>query len=245
MPETPSLIERLRSSAKALRENPVYDSEGDGMLLTVQADELDEAARQIETLRAQVAALPNAYGVREALARMLAAYRELHAFYGPTAIEDFPQYDAYSFAEQAFGSALSPVVEDGVTRQALIYAREECAKRAETNGAPEMAAQWRCGHFDNLPDITMRRDAYFAGVAAALAYRGDEGVPLAVIKPVIEGAHEALSHLARILPTEPGEVRLAAAYAATEAARLAAAIMLLTPTALASQPSPIGGKEGK
>ena len=38
------LIERLRSSAKAFRENTVYDSEGDPLRLIVQADECDEAA---------------------------------------------------------------------------------------------------------------------------------------------------------------------------------------------------------
>jgi hypothetical protein len=44
------LIERLRSSATAFRENTVYDSEGDSVRLIVQADECDEAADRIATL---------------------------------------------------------------------------------------------------------------------------------------------------------------------------------------------------
>lgn len=44
------LVERLRSSAKAFRENTVYDSEGDPIRLIVQADEDDEAATALESL---------------------------------------------------------------------------------------------------------------------------------------------------------------------------------------------------
>ena len=47
------IVERLRSSAKALRENTVYDSEGDPLRLIVQADEADEAAIEITRLRAE------------------------------------------------------------------------------------------------------------------------------------------------------------------------------------------------
>ena len=39
-----ALIRDLRSSAKAFRENTVYDSEGDPIRLIVQADEADDAA---------------------------------------------------------------------------------------------------------------------------------------------------------------------------------------------------------
>lgn len=55
-------------------------------------------------------------------------------------------------------------------------------------------------------------------------------VPISVVMPVIEGAYTALAHLAKTLPTEPAEVRLAGVYAASEAGRLAATMMLLTPT---------------
>jgi hypothetical protein len=43
-----TLVERLRSSAAAFRENCVFTSDGDGVLLTVQADECDEAADALE-----------------------------------------------------------------------------------------------------------------------------------------------------------------------------------------------------
>jgi hypothetical protein len=46
----------LRSSAKAFRENTVYDSDGDAFRLGVQADECDEAATAIESLLADRAA---------------------------------------------------------------------------------------------------------------------------------------------------------------------------------------------
>lgn len=45
-----SLIKRMRQSAKAFRENDVYSQDGDAVRLTVQADELDEAATLIATL---------------------------------------------------------------------------------------------------------------------------------------------------------------------------------------------------
>lgn len=48
-----TLIEGLRASAKAFRENTVYDSEGDPIRLIAQADEADEAARTIEALTAE------------------------------------------------------------------------------------------------------------------------------------------------------------------------------------------------
>ena len=48
------LIERLKSSAKAFRENTVYDSEGDPLRLIVQADECDEAASELTALRAKL-----------------------------------------------------------------------------------------------------------------------------------------------------------------------------------------------
>ncbi len=46
------LVSRLRSSAKAFRENSVFDSDGDEVRLIVQADECDEAADRIERLEA-------------------------------------------------------------------------------------------------------------------------------------------------------------------------------------------------
>jgi NTP pyrophosphatase (non-canonical NTP hydrolase) len=39
------LVERLRSSAEAFRKYPVFTADGDPVLLTVQADELEEDAR--------------------------------------------------------------------------------------------------------------------------------------------------------------------------------------------------------
>ena len=53
----PDLLTRLRSSAKALRENTVYDSEGDACRLGVQADEFDEASSAIQSLRAALGGL--------------------------------------------------------------------------------------------------------------------------------------------------------------------------------------------
>lgn len=55
--ERDDLKARLRSSAKAFRENTVYDSDGDAIRLIVQADESDEAADRIEQLEAQSAEL--------------------------------------------------------------------------------------------------------------------------------------------------------------------------------------------
>lgn len=50
------LVACLRSSAEAFRIYPVYDSEGGGVLLTVQADECDQAA----TILAQLLDPPEA-----------------------------------------------------------------------------------------------------------------------------------------------------------------------------------------
>lgn len=55
MTKVDELIGRLRSSAKAFRENTVYDSEGDPLRLIVQANECDEAAAALTDLQAQVA----------------------------------------------------------------------------------------------------------------------------------------------------------------------------------------------
>jgi Ni,Fe-hydrogenase III large subunit len=44
------IVERLRSSAKAFRENSVFTSDGDEVRLGVQADECVEAAALIEEL---------------------------------------------------------------------------------------------------------------------------------------------------------------------------------------------------
>ena len=49
-PEDAALCERLKSSAKAFRAYPVYDSDGDPVRLIVQADESDQAAAAIERL---------------------------------------------------------------------------------------------------------------------------------------------------------------------------------------------------
>ena len=56
------LVERLKSSAKAFRENTVYDSEGDPIRLLVQADECDEAADRITALEAENERLREAAG---------------------------------------------------------------------------------------------------------------------------------------------------------------------------------------
>lgn len=48
------IVERLRSSGKAFRENSVFDSCGDEVRLIVQADECDEAAYEIERLRDEI-----------------------------------------------------------------------------------------------------------------------------------------------------------------------------------------------
>lgn len=55
-----ALIRDLRSSAKALRENSVYSSDGDPVRLIVQADEAGKAADAIADLRARNDALVNA-----------------------------------------------------------------------------------------------------------------------------------------------------------------------------------------
>jgi len=59
------LIERLRSSAKAFRENTVYTSDGDAILLGVQAEECEQAADRVAALEAENVRL------REALTTIL------------------------------------------------------------------------------------------------------------------------------------------------------------------------------
>lgn len=68
--ETAAFVEKLRSSAKAFRENPIYDQDGDGAYLTVQADECEQAASLIEALAAQPVG-GSAVGLREALEDVL------------------------------------------------------------------------------------------------------------------------------------------------------------------------------
>lgn len=51
--EIRALIERLQGSAKAFRENPIYTQDGDGVLLTAQADECEQAASALESLLAE------------------------------------------------------------------------------------------------------------------------------------------------------------------------------------------------
>lgn len=56
-------------------------------------------------------------------------------------------------------------------------------------------------------------------------------VPIDIIMPVLTGAQAALQHLADTMEgLTPGQPALAAAYARTEASRIAATIMLLTPS---------------
>jgi len=46
------LKERLKESAAAFRQHPIYTLDGEAVYLTVQADELDEALARIEQLEA-------------------------------------------------------------------------------------------------------------------------------------------------------------------------------------------------
>jgi hypothetical protein len=55
-----------------------------------------------------------------------------------------------------------------IAREALLYARETCAQRAEANSCPPAATEWRLGLHDGLPDIRSRVDAFLAGRAFAL-----------------------------------------------------------------------------
>ncbi len=48
--EAKALVERLTSSAEAFRRYPIFTADGDPVLLTVQADELAEAAAEITRL---------------------------------------------------------------------------------------------------------------------------------------------------------------------------------------------------
>ncbi len=57
MIDSTDLETRLRSSAKAFRENTVYDSEGDPLRLIVQADESDEASDTLASYRAEITQL--------------------------------------------------------------------------------------------------------------------------------------------------------------------------------------------
>lgn len=55
-PQSPvagDLVERLRSSAQAFRDYPIFTGDGDPVFLKVQADELDEAAQALSTLASE------------------------------------------------------------------------------------------------------------------------------------------------------------------------------------------------
>ena len=52
--EVEALCERLTTSAAAFRKHPIYTSDGDPVLLTVQADELDAAATLIRQQQAEI-----------------------------------------------------------------------------------------------------------------------------------------------------------------------------------------------
>jgi len=55
-----AMVERLRSSAKAFRENDIYTQDGDPVRLTVQAAELDDAADLLASQAQTIAALRSA-----------------------------------------------------------------------------------------------------------------------------------------------------------------------------------------
>jgi hypothetical protein len=57
MVERDELVEQLRESASLFREHPVYDSEGDGVMLTFNADLDDAAAARIQSDSAEIARL--------------------------------------------------------------------------------------------------------------------------------------------------------------------------------------------
>lgn len=56
----PAICAVLRESATAFREYPIYTFDGDPVILTVQADELDRAADVIEALHAALLDLSSA-----------------------------------------------------------------------------------------------------------------------------------------------------------------------------------------
>lgn len=57
----------------------------------------------------------------------------------------------------------APVTQETLERRALLYAREDMAKRAEELGCEPVATEWRIGVYDYLPDIEGRKAAYIAG----------------------------------------------------------------------------------
>lgn len=176
LPETPSLIKRLRASTRGLGSEDPYAYMARG----VSAGDCLEAVREIETLRAQVAALPDA------------------------AIQD--SGDALDEILDA-----PAVVEDGA---------DDAASRWASKNHPDAGGEARW-------NLMAAFKAGRSSVAAALAYRGDEGVR--------ERMRAALAAWDKYDP------RATTRKIVNEANEMAEAIR----EALASQPSPIGGKEGK
>lgn len=74
-------------------------------------------------------------------------------------------------------------------KEALAWAREQAARHSESMGEPGVASQWRSGLHDELPDITMRVEAYLAGASRAPS-------PGASAREISEQARELLASAA-------------------------------------------------
>ncbi len=77
-PTRADLIESARRDAEAFRTHPIYDSEGDGRLLTVVADRIDSYAAALTADAERIAALK---GEVERLRAKLHTAKEPHWFY--------------------------------------------------------------------------------------------------------------------------------------------------------------------
>lgn len=115
------------------------------------------------------------------------------------------------------------------TRKLKATPREATPEMVEAGG---LSGGWRPGEFDEdgptLFPAKLWRTMWDAAPTPAI--EAEEGVPLEIASEVIEAARAALAHLANTLPQDRAELRLAAAYAGQEASRLAAALILVTPS---------------
>jgi hypothetical protein len=163
--EARALIERLRSSAKAFRENTVYDSVGDPLRLIVQADECDEAAAMLETLLTEVEVDP----------------KILSDFYS-TKVDTSPDYDECEIPRQwrkadgydtVRGQGHASYRADGTMTDEQPYGKghTDGSRSGGQKPAVTQADEWaraRWPHPYDYPERDAAREAYAAASIAAL-----------------------------------------------------------------------------
>ncbi|MBC7168761.1 hypothetical protein [Phenylobacterium sp.] len=139
------LIERLKSSAAAFRAHPIYTADGDPVRLTVQADEMDEAAEALTHAQQSEAR------VREALEVLIRHFEgdELHdeGAFDPACADCL----ALDEARKVLASLTAPKPEEGET--ALHPATRDLVDRFSAALADKLAkAEQKYGYSDGWLD---------------------------------------------------------------------------------------------